>query len=337
MLADQLRSQINAGVLQPGDRLPTFAEMCAQHKVTPTTISRVYSILQQEKLITCTRGRGSFVAVPDLVKTTGVIGVMGMGQMRHPYAARLMRGIAETTAKLNREILLIDGPAARHFGRIDGIILHGSAVPKVLSRLPQHLPAVVVMASLPNVICVTGDDRAGIKMLMEHLFSLKHRRIAALLDPLSSQRISAYQDALFATGTKPEPRWLRSVQIDEKYGKSYAEIGYESMQRWLQEDWDDLGCTALLTQNDDTAHGVIKALRKAGKRVPEEVSVTGFDGTEVGNYSRPFLTTVQLPLEEIGSTAANILQRQISGEKVHTTTKILPVTLRASDSTLLYH
>ena len=64
-------------------------------------------------------------------------------------------------------------------------------------------------------------------------------------------------------------------------------------------------------QNDETAIGVIAALQDAGLRVPEDVSVVGFDGTEIARYHRPRLTTVKVPLEEIGTRGFELLMQQV--------------------------
>ncbi len=332
-LAQELRSQIEKGKLQPGDRLPTFAEMCARHDVTPTTVSSVYALLKQEGLIICERGRGSFVAEPPEKTTTGLIGVANMASSLHPYSVELMRGFQEAASSHGRELLLIDETLPRDWERMDGVIAHGSDAAEILCRLPKGMPAVAVMTSIADAVCVAADDYAGICELMEHLLSLGHRRIAAMFDPLSPRRLSGYRAVLHEAGLTPDSRWARFIHLNIAHKQYYSQLGYEAMQQWLKEDWDELGCTAIVTQNDDTANGVLAALHEAGKRVPEDVSVTGFDGAASGTYVRPSLTTVRVPLQEIGVSAIELLQKQIDGETVRASTLTLPVTLVTSDST----
>ena len=333
-LADQIRAQIRSGKLQPGDRLATFAEMCAQHNVTPTTITNVYSLLKQERLIVCERGRGTFVAEQPRKTATGIIGVSNMVGMQHPYAARLMRGIITAASKIGVEPLLVDQASSRNLERVDGFLAHSSEGAKMLRRLPPGMPGVVMNYSVPDAVCVMADDRAGIAALMGHLLEQGHRRVAAIFDEHALQRLSAYRDALHSAGIEPSPRWVRSIGIDLARNYHYSQSGYEAVKRWvIEEDWNELDCTAIVTQNDDTARGVIEALRQTGKRVPEDVSVTGFDGTDLGNTFQPFLTTVQVPLEEIGSTAVEMLQKQVEGEDVRASTIMLPVSLKVGTST----
>jgi DNA-binding LacI/PurR family transcriptional regulator len=331
-LADELREQIAHGKLQPGDKLPTFAQMCAKYDVTPTTVTNVYAVLKQEGLIICERGRGSFVAEPQK-NATGLIGVANMASAIHPYSVELMRGFQESASSYGRELLLIDETLPRDWQRMDGVIAHGSDANEILCRLPKGMPAVAVMTSTPNAVCVTADDYAGISELMEHLLSLGHRRIASLFDPLSPRRLSGYRAVLHEAGLTPDARWTRFIHLNLDQKQYYAQLGYEAMQQWLQEDWDELGFTAIVTQNDDTATGVIAALLESGKRVPENVSVTGFDGASSAAYARPALTTVRVPLREIGSSAVELLQKQIDSETVRASTLTLPVTLITGDST----
>jgi DNA-binding LacI/PurR family transcriptional regulator len=94
-----------------------------------------------------------------------------------------------------------------------------------------------------------------------------------------------------------------------------------------------------LTHNDETAIGVIGALREAGLQVPEDVSVAGFDGLEIGAYFSPSLTTVEVPLHNIGARAATLLLDQIekfpasSGVAPDTIPSVLPCELQAREST----
>jgi DNA-binding LacI/PurR family transcriptional regulator len=342
-LAGQIQSQIESGELRPGDRLPTFPEMCAQHDVTPTTISNVYALLKQERLIVCERGKGTFVAEPPKKVATGIIGIVdihGPGHdvhVQHPYSARLMRGIRRAASRHGLNLLLLDETSTQQWEKMDGIIVHGTRANTLLPTLPRNMPAVVLGTSIAEAVCVVSDDRSGITGLMEHLLALGHRRVAAMLDSLSPRRVSAYRDALYTAGIEPNSKWLRQIRIgDEVEGQiehQYVDIGHHVMQQWLREDWAELGCTAIITQNDDTAHGVVEALRQSGKRVPEDVSITGFDGTEIGGYFKPFLTTIEVPLEEMGVAVVEELQKQIAGGEVRPVTLSHPVSLKTCHST----
>lgn len=336
-LAAQIREQIENKVLRPGDKLPTMAEMRVRHGITPTTAAKVYSVLQQEGLIECGRGRGSFVAMPPAKTLTGTIGVSGLISRKsndpytHPFTARLMQGFIEAAANSGVQILILNDASAPDWERIDGVLLHGVEGVEVLRKLPPNMPVVGTLVSVPDAVCVVADERAGIHALVKHLVSLGHRRIAAIMDPNSPQRISAYRDALGEAGIEPDSRWLRhlSTTTDLDYGGR----GGNAIANWLSEDWRELGCTAIVAQNDDTAHGIIEVLRQKGVRVPTEVSVTGFDGTEGPRHLRPFLTTIEVPLHQVGVASMELLLQQIGGENIRTSTISLPVALKVGEST----
>ena len=124
----------------------------------------------------------------------------------------------------------------------------------------------------------------------------------------------AYQETLRGAGIEPDPRWVRPlIPYPESWinYKSFVDRGYEKMKLWLGSNWAELNCTAILAHNDETAIGVIQALNDVGISAPDQVSVIGFDGTEISDYVRPNLATVKVPLEEVGAVATAILLRQI--------------------------
>jgi DNA-binding LacI/PurR family transcriptional regulator len=104
------------------------------------------------------------------------------------------------------------------------------------------------------------------------------------------------------------------------------------MADWLRDGFKELGCTAILAQNDMTAIAVVQVLQKEGFKVPEQVSVMGFDGTEICNLITPHLSSVALPLTQIGAKAMEMLNRQIAGEPCQAETILLPLSLRHGDS-----
>ena len=105
------------------------------------------------------------------------------------------------------------------------------------------------------------------------------------------------------------------------------------MAEWLDKDWKRSGLTAVLAQNDEVAIGIMDAIRAAGLRVPNDISVIGFDGTEEGAHAKPELTTVAVPLEKIGATAMELLLRQVREEPVEANVITLPSRLQVRAST----
>lgn len=319
VLAEKLRRQIQNGALNPGDRLPSFSEMRVQFGATPTTVERVYALLERDHLIVRQHGRGVYVAYPQAPPASGVIGVTGLEDvfLRHPWGVQLMEGVREATERVEKEVLLLHRDSAIQWEKVDGVLNLEPAVENVLPRLPPSIPFVSVLTPVKNHANVVADEVGGVREAMEHLLSLGHRRIAYLISHKTPDveflrpRIAAYQDALRDAKIRPHKKWLWHL----KYRDSYRESGWRDMTQWLSEDWSTLGCTALLTQNDDVAIGAMQALGEAGLQVPRDVSVIGFDGTEIGQYCTPHLTSVALPLRKIGRRAVEMLFQQMDQEE----------------------
>ncbi len=363
-LGQQLRERVASGALKPGEKLPTVAELRVQFGVSVTTLDKVLTALEQEGLITRSQGSGIYVAQPQPQQATGIIGVVGPAFVQSPdvpYWANLLSGLRASAQQQGREILLL-GDSAPGLGweKIDGVLLCGGDENSG-HRLPPGMPAVSLMYPSRRLPAVVADDRASAKALTEHLLRLGHRRIACLSmgyapqptlaqgasrtrvarhgsgygaeNVLSGLRGEGYEAALWQAGVEPNPLWVRELMPPSRSLRPFDELGHDEMSRWLREDWQSLGCTALLAQNDEAAIGAIHALREAGLGVPDEVSVAGFDGTRIGEYCTPRLTSVQVPLQEIARLGIELLLRHIAQQDAAAETTMLPAPLIVRAST----
>lgn len=318
-LVRDISSQIRSGELRPGDQLPSFNELRERWGVGRDTLERMYKSLEEDGLISREHRRGIFVAYPGQAKRQGTIGfVTPTALLNHPYYVHLLQGVRHGAELADVEVLLVSERNSVRWEKMDGLI-YQATMHNYMER-PPGMPAVVLVKSVTWVDSVMADDSLGITQAIEHLWSLGHRRIAFLTNEgqphtMSEHRWRAYQD--FAT-RYPESKseWLRILADPGIGNKSWEEVGYEDMRRWLSEDWKELGCTAILAHNDETAIGVIAALQEAGLRVPQDVSVVGFDGTDIAYFHRPRLSTVKVPLFEIGLRGFQTLMQQIE-QPVH--------------------
>jgi DNA-binding LacI/PurR family transcriptional regulator len=327
-LAQHFRDLIRENKLKPGDRLPSFTALRAELGVGQSTLERAHTLLEEESLIVREPGRGIFVAQPTQRPQLNVIGVTGISSMKgqHPYYALLLNGIQQKAHEHEIEILLLHDNSAIHWEKVDGVLVYYWHPEEMLERMPPGMPCVSLLYPSFEIPSVTVNDYSGMKAATEHLLSLGHRRIAYLRvlqdDIPTRQRLSGYQDALRGAGLEPQDDWLHllrddEVADDETIYASFAKWGYQKMRQWLENGWRDLGCTALLAQNDDTAIGAIKALEEAGFSVPGDVSVVGFDNTQAAAHFRPRLTTVNVPLREIGKRAVEELLLLSDQEEKH--------------------
>jgi len=346
-LAEQFREQVRSGTLAPGQQLPSFSTMQAEYGIGQATLERTYAILEEERLIVRHHGRGIFVAgtLPSVTRHT--LGIMADSRFRdHPYFNHVLKGAHRESERLGLEVMLLHDNSNLSWDKIEGLLwMAGFISPQAL---PKFLPIVQVISSAGELPAVVADDYGGGRQATEYLLSLGHRRIAFMTqgrlpskaengsDSLSNQRVRGYVDALNAAGIEPLPAWVRPLRELWKPGGPFPELGRLRIEEWLATDWDELGCTAILTQNDEAAVGVVEAFQAAGRRVPEDVSVVGFDGYEIADFFRPRLTTIQVPLEEIGARGTRLLIQKMRGEipdgQSDAVVK-LPTTLRIGDST----
>ncbi|GAA1903615.1 LacI family DNA-binding transcriptional regulator [Streptomyces sodiiphilus] len=156
-------------------------------------------------------------------------------------------------------------------------------------------------AGTPAPVAVTFDNSGGAKRLTQHLLSLGHRRMGYLAGPVARtttrHRLEGHLAALAAAGLKEDTGRLTV------YGAYDRSSGYDGTLELLRRDPD---LTAVLAANDTVALGACAALRDRGLRIPEDVSVTGFDDLPFAVDAAPALTTVRIPLYEAGARAGRL-------------------------------
>lgn len=317
-LAEELRSQVETGILKPGDRLPSFNEMRKNFCATQNTVEKVFALLEKDGLIVREPSRGIFVAPASSTAKvrTGIVGVAGLGfsvESYSAYYAELLRGMQKVAGPAGVQLLLLDFRAPVGWEKVDGVIVCDWSS-HILEQVPASHPCVSLLTRSPERASVIVDEALAQQEATRHLLQLGHRKIAYLHGPrtgIISLRESGYYAALAGAGIVPNPRWSRSVSGRYQKSDDFVVWGRQAMEEWLLSDWKEVGCTALLCQNDATAIGALKALRDAGIRVPEEVSVMGFDGTEISRHAAPQLTTVEVPLAAMGQSAMELLLHQI--------------------------
>ena len=337
IVADLLRRRIAQGELRPGDRLPSFAALHAEHQLGTNTINRVFLELEKEGLVERRQGSGVYVAQPTAPSRRYVIGLPSRemeGSLRF-YGSHLLSGIRRGASQLGAEVVWLDVPPALGWERVDGILLLGHSGWAVEDRLPFDMPAVDLMWEFGANPAVTTDNHEASRRATRYLLELGHRRIGFLGQTgvlPTAVRLNGYQRELELAGIiheQSDRRWVH----DMSYGRDMIDNGRTAMEQWLREGFQELGCTALLAQNDRAAMGIIQALQSTGLRVPDDISVIGFDGTDECELCSPRLTTMEVPLEAIGARAVALLLSNIETKPLDLTKIILPSRLVERDST----
>jgi LacI family transcriptional regulator len=272
-----------------------------------------------------------------------VVGVI-VHDITDPYFAEVVRGVEDAAAAAG--ILVItcsterDADRERSYVRLlrsmraAGVIFAGSGRddPALNEDLRRHVEGIrafgaAVVHCSPHAFGepeVGVDNAGGIAALVGELVALGHRRIAFLEGPASlfvaRDRLAGYRSGLAAAGIEPDERLVVPTTFDREGGAA-------GVDRLLG---GDAPFTAICCANDLLALGAIGRLVERGVDVPREVSVAGFDDIAVAAITAPALSTVRVPLREIGRLAFEAVERELGGVPPGSRTLPTEVVLRAS-------
>jgi len=351
-LADVLRQLIQQGKLSPGQPLPPYLEIKERYGVSKSTVEKTYQTLEAEGLIWRKTGSGVYVRGLHSSAPTGLVGFVDASPSfnRHfQFYLRFVDGLREQAEKQNQCLVIIDDPARfTRWRELDGLVLneqyfsHRSperSWDDIRRFIPATLPTVNTFAQLPGLDNVVVDEADGIRQLVKHLAEQGHQRIGymgRMHQPVFAghsqvqNRYQAYLNAVHEFGLTEDDTFVYSPPVE--YFRDYPAYGYHGMKQWLQEGWRDLRCTALLAHNDRAAAGMIDALREAGFKVPQEVSIVGFDGTEIFQLAAYGLTTAKIPVYEVAVQALKVLLARSRKRSERQRQITLPVELHIGES-----
>jgi DNA-binding LacI/PurR family transcriptional regulator len=213
---------------------------------------------------------------------------------------------------------LVEALARLHRQGVDGILVIAPLVEAVraLPTLRAEVPIVALEAGPEDAVPVVEvDQEAGARAATEHLLALGHRCVHHLAGPASFQesiqRERGWRAALAEAGAQaPEPL----------AGDWSAASGYELGRRLLEEH----DPTAIFVANDQMALGVLRALHEAGRSLPHDLSVVGFDDIPEAAYFLPPLTTVRQDFTEMGERALHLVLAQLAGDPAPTRVVVAP-------------
>jgi LacI family transcriptional regulator len=251
------------------------------------------------------------------------------------YTDELLRGVEGQIRALDWQLLITfwngvtDPDFARMSamsGKVDGVLISEGSMPaRLVERLAGRVP-VAVIAGAPAeraVDVVTADNYSGSAAIVTHLVEVHGRQRIFHLDgppsaPDAIQRRRGLEDVLRC---HPQARLIGSTN-----GSFSSESGLEAGERILAQTRHNLP-DAVVAANDQMAIGLMRALARAGLRVPEDIAVVGFDDIFPDNLCEPPLTTVHQPMRMLGSRACDLLLERISNPKLPPTVELLPTEL----------
>lgn len=287
----------------------------SDHKVNPATREKVLAAISELDY------RPNALAKGLLMKKTMTIGII-IPDISNPYYAEIVRGIQDTADLAGYAVMLhnTDGKQERIIRYIyllreksvDGVIFCGGIINEyeTLSILKELKERVVVVGRHPvDFPAVMVDNMGGATQAVQHLINLGHRLIGCIAGPdgstTAADRLTGYRNALAQNGIAFDERLV-------KRGTWSPESGYARAQELLTGSERP---TAILCANDQMAFGAMKAARELGLNVPKDLGVVGFDNVPPGSYFDPPLTTVEIPMYDIGVASMRMLIELLSGEK----------------------
>lgn len=260
----------------------------------------------------------------------------------HPIYPELMGAIGDALTELGYMLTLITVPASEErrdrllreisLGRLDGVILPDvRANDDLLKDLIEHAtPAVVIghREAGGRIAWVDCDHDQATYQMTRLLLDAGHKRIAFVNGPSGftacQLRIEGYRAALLEAGISGSPALEREGSFTSKHG-------YDAALQLLVMGGADRP-TAIAAASDLIAAGCLDAAKSLGLRVPADVAITGFDDNVLARFTDPPLTTVRMPLGDMGKVAVQILLALINGERDHPNNVVLPAEVVARES-----
>ncbi|MHC6593912.1 LacI family DNA-binding transcriptional regulator [Arthrobacter sp. C152] len=304
---------------QAGVSAPTVSKVVnGREDVAPETRARILAALEQA---------GYQSPVQRRAAEGGTVVEVVIDVLESAYTIEVLNGILQYAAGADVEIMVsVTGqtsqPARSPERRAQRMLEEGRAGMIVITSAfseaqlqafrRRKIPVVVIDPLNPppaDVVSVGATNWAGGKAATEHLLALGHRRIAYIGGiegaECNQARLHGYMAALMAAGVPVDPDYIVSG------GRFRTESGVNGLKALLKLKRRP---TAIFAGSDTIALGVLSEARHHGIRVPEDISLIGFDGTNQGEQSVPSLSSVAQPLEEMGRAALRSLLRQANGE-----------------------
>ena len=315
---------------------PTLEQVAALAGVSRATVSRVVNgsprvspaVLAQVERAVAKLGYVPNRAARSLVTRRGdsvalVVSEPHARFFSEPFFAGMVRGVSAALAETGVQLLLLIAQDLPDRGRLERYVVGGHVDGVLLASLhgDDPLPAILERAGVPAVLVgrpagpipvsyVDADNRGGARMAVDHLAALGRRRIATITGGLDMgvgvDRLDGYRDGLAAAGLDGGGGEL------EEAGDFTEEGGAAAMTRLLARPGRPVD--AVFAASDLMAAGALRALRAAGRRVPDDVAVVGFEDSAVARYAQPPLTTVRQPIEEMGRQATRLLLAKVAGQ-----------------------
>ncbi|WP_085524570.1 LacI family DNA-binding transcriptional regulator [Tuberibacillus sp. Marseille-P3662] len=261
----------------------------------------------------------SLVASALTGKKTGTIGLL-IPDISNPFYAELAKKIEDRSHELGLSVVMCntdydEEKEEKYISllirkNVDGVIFSSGfkTVSLIQDIVDQNIPVALLAQEIPRLALgtVAIDDYLGGYEAMNHLLSLGHKNVAIIAENVHSSdlRLNAYRDALKEVGIDVHDQYIVRTNASISNGKSCADHFFNL----------SVPPTAIFACNDLLAAGVMQMAGERGIKVPEELSISGFDNTILSTSSAPTLTTIAQPTEEMGNRVVDMLVEEIQGK-----------------------
>jgi len=359
-LHNQLRQLILSGRWSYGSRIPSETQFAEHLKLSRSTVRLALQLAEIEGLIERRAGRGTFVAyLPSKEGKNRLIAFITSDFDAENHLFILNGAESEAKARgyqlvfskakdLQEETDILKGLEENNAA---GIILWAHAIHShpnsTWGVAPSHMPVVLVDRKIEGVEwdCVTSDNYGGAQALMRHLIELGHQRVVFLthhemLISTVKERYQAYHDVLQEAGLMPLEPWLIDQPGKEPGVREVLRSAADSRGPYLQKIKEYMSNaqprpTAIFAVNDYVAILAMRAMKSLGLHIPDDISLAGFDGTDIAAQLEVPLTTVAQDPFTIGKKAAEYLIDRIEGYSGPARCEIVSTQLHIRSSTSL--
>lgn len=297
----------------------TIREVAREASVSVATVSRVFNEkgpVREETRRRIRHAANRLRYIPHgaarslITRKTHALGVL-LPDLYGEFFSELIRGLDSAARRSGYHLLLSSSHSDRGEteamlrtmrGRVDGMVVLSPdlGVEKLRSNLPEDLPVVLLnCAGDGDFESIRIDNHGGALAMTRHLLGLGHRRIAFIRGPArnhdAAERLRGYREGMRSSRGA---EWAASLEVA---GDFQEEAGYRAAARILRLRPQP---TAVFAANDVMAIGLLCAFRERKIRVPEDVAMGGFDDIPIAQYMTPSLTSVNVPIARLGSSAA---------------------------------
>jgi len=307
---------INAVADRAGVSIATVSRVLNNSKpVNSDTRARVERAVAELGYRTNTAGR-------SLARAQSGLLLVLVPDFANPYYAQIVQGVESVTRQRGYRIMLADttGADAHHGAAVEALYNRSADGVISLAHLAEDPAVIDEVASLPWVSCseflpgsgvpyVSIDHRQAAIDAVQYLLNRGHRRIALISADetfrWARQRHEGYVQALARAGIAPDPALVRTASGTDYADGSQAAGGLLALRE---------APSAVFAVSDTLAIGAIKAFRRAGRRVPDDIAVMGFDNLPLSEVFEPGLTTIAQPMRELGAAACELLLARLAGD-----------------------